>query len=286
MTVDTTGKKLEQLEKDVKLLKNEILMGIMGVHDFLSNLKFLPPHRDDGSGPDEETLMSIKGGMDTADKRAIPPALTVSKHADETETPVAPKTKPVETPAVQSKPQEVKEPAPVVSQADLRSEKPIPTADSARQLDKCEPLTVYGKEPSVNMLANLFGWISLTVSKIGVEQLPILLDVYAACGELPSRTRKIIMKLAELVVPQSREDDSPEVWSQLILQLHGILTGFYCGTTGEKDLFAHSKDSMRDEESRPVNNEKPLKLKLILPSDNGHNQELDLGEFITSINYE
>jgi len=296
MTTDRTDKKLDQLEKDVKLLKNEILISIMDVHDFLSNLKFLPPHTEGDSGSDEETMMNLRGGMDTPDKRGMSASPPPLHNHEEASTPPVPKMKPVESPVEQRRPPEVKNTAPIGQPPaapvlpEVHPEKKTPGAvdrtDDLPEYYKREPLPVSGKEPSVNMLANLIGWVSLANSKIGAEQLPILLDVYRTCGDLPSRTRKIIMKLAELVIVQPQEENSPEVWSQLILQLHGVLTGFYCGNTEEKDLFTYSTELVEKEEPKPANNDKSLKLKLILPGDNGHEKELDLGEFITSIKCE
>ena len=79
--------------------------------------------------------------------------------------------------------------------------------------------------PQVNMLGNLIRWVSVAKGKLGVEQLPTFLEVYGICGNLSLELKEVILHLADQVEQQPEEMASADVWSQLILELHGILAG-------------------------------------------------------------
>jgi hypothetical protein len=208
----------------------------------------------------------------------------------------------------------------------------------------------------VNLLANLIRWVSSAKKEIGVEQLPVFLDVYATTGTLTQETRDTILHLArvatdpvtdsaltekkgliteeiaicmeingfsghlppefkekvrrltELVLRQSVYGNTANAWSVLLLELHGILTGG--GTSlqplafiknggkentkesdaemdGDAEEEAADHEELSDEleameEETPSKYVKPARLRLVLPVNDGGEQELDLGSLFIS----
>src|ERR1035437_3228886 len=129
-----------------------------------------------------------------------------------------------------------------------------------------------GPMPSqVNLLANLIRWVASAKKEIGIEQLPVFLNVYAITGKLSPEMKDVILhlaevatdpttdgvpmdrmglireqlalfmklnalngqnpppidetivRLAELLVQQSTYANKANLWSQLLLELNGIL---------------------------------------------------------------
>jgi hypothetical protein len=126
--------------------------------------------------------------------------------------------------------------------------------------------------PPVNILANLVRWVALARKEIGIEHLPIFLEIYATGGTLTPEMKDVILHLAdvaadprldpepsakthlineqmdicmelnnfsgqmpedlkdkvrrltELILQQTAYTSKADVWSRLLLELHGVLT--------------------------------------------------------------
>ncbi len=130
--------------------------------------------------------------------------------------------------------------------------------------------------PKVNMLANLINWVAKARQEVGCEQLPALLEVYGTSGHLSPEMKDIIIHLAEIVTEHPEVASEPEIWSQSILSLHGILTGGDAPLNPVIPSWVDSSDeaeSASDEEIIEVDKNKPAKLKLVFPGGNGKSKE-------------
>ncbi len=129
--------------------------------------------------------------------------------------------------------------------------------------------------PKVNMLTNLINWVARANREIGRDQIPTFLEVYGISGHLSPELKEVILHLSEITENEPEVDSSTEIWSQSMLLLHGILTG------GDAPL--HPIIPFWNNEEKPSINEeiievdksknKPVKLKLVLPDDDGEDKE-------------
>jgi hypothetical protein len=131
--------------------------------------------------------------------------------------------------------------------------------------------------PKVNMLANLISWVAKAKKEIGYDQLATFLEVYGISGHLSSELKEVILDLAEITAEKPEVVSNPEVWSQAMLSLHGILTGGdaplhpvvpFSVETSEEELLDEDEST---EEEEPK--EQPLKLKLVFPNGDGKSKE-------------
>jgi len=136
--------------------------------------------------------------------------------------------------------------------------------------------------PRVNLLANLMHWVTKTKNTIGSEQMPTFLEVYGISGHLSPELKDVILHMVDITSGQSDNDSTAEIWSQSMLSLHGILTGGDGPLYPMKPLWNEEENENQtvvEEITEVVKEEpkdQPLKLKLVLPSDDGKNQEFFL----------
>jgi hypothetical protein len=135
--------------------------------------------------------------------------------------------------------------------------------------------------PRVNMLANLINWVSRAKREIGDELLPTFLEVYGVSGHLSLELKEVILHLAERTKEQTEPCTDAEVWSQAMLSLHGILTGGDAPLNPAIPSWKEALDEVEDTEDEVIEvdkQDKPVKLKLVLPGSNGKAREycLDL----------
>ncbi len=142
--------------------------------------------------------------------------------------------------------------------------------------------------PPVNLLSNLICWVSSIKKEIGIEQLPVLLEVYGTTGHLSPELKEVILHLADIIEPQSENADLSGIWSQSILELHGILTGGDAPLHPLKPFWNDGDDEALPGEGQPgdsgVDANKPLKLKLVIPVNSG--DDSITREFSISLNPE
>lgn len=236
--------KLREVESELKLVKNEIKQGLTGVRDFLLSLDM--PQNTDILEVQEVATMNLRGGFEIASK-SIPPVL---QEADR--------------------------------QAKIPEEPPsTPASEKPRNPAAGD---VVSREPSVNTLANLVGWVSLVKQRLGAEHLPTIVEVYGMCGNMSPKVRRIILRLAELETGPVHVEGGADVWSQLMLQLHGILTGDISSAYGpsqmdEREPSGAEEGQQVSDSTEEDSSETPLRLKLVVPDGKGRDKELNLGEF-------
>jgi hypothetical protein len=135
------------------------------------------------------------------------------------------------------------------------------------------------------------------------DQLTLCMDINSFSGQLPEEIKVKVKKLTELTIRRALNSGKADIWSQLLLELHGILTegGFSLHPLSlenrkgldqlikkTQDMEGESEnqsdleedDSEDDMEDSKDNGRKlrPARLRLVMPVDNGEDQELDLGD--------
>lgn len=137
--------------------------------------------------------------------------------------------------------------------------------------------------PQVNLLSNLIRWVSNAKKDIGSEQLPIFLEVYGISGHLAPELKETILHLAEISEPPAMDENAADVWSQLILELHGILTGGDAPLHPIKPFWGEeaAETAPVDPEAAGLAAEQPaedppFKLKLVLPGGDGKGKEYSI----------
>jgi len=323
----STEDKIAEIEGELKLLKNEIKLGVTSIHDYILDLKASPIPPGDLVDEDEFKT-NLGGGLDMGNQ-SIPPATPASNRSESgfsqeefnkktasfpgTPSPglatgAIPQSPPVRpySPASQfpvedldvgknNKPgsqafvppqEKVYSPKVRVSDASSTPNQEMTSSWSPVKNNVTASTVLQGvsldQEPRVNMLANLIGWVSTVCQKLGKEQLPIILEIYDMSGPLSPRIKKIILRLADIVNPSPGEESGTDILSQLILQLHGILMGSIPidNMTSEKieAQLEGLEKALQEDKQVSKNDSHLLKLKLVLPGDNGTSREIDLGE--------
>jgi hypothetical protein len=300
--------KLETMQEELKLLKGELKQSLSSVRDYLLNME-LPASEfstilealDGGDGqkvtmsgtlgtpveakPAEEAHQEIiepEPEMPPENDNLIdveePPAdeapeLAEDSPADEDEKPAL-----EETMLTDDKPAEESQPeVPDIPEETLEPELELPPGED-------QPIDLDGivgeanlATPKVNMLANLVPWVAKAKKEIGYDQLPAFLEVYGISGHLSSELKEVIMHMAQITDEKSEVANNPEIWSQTMLSLHGILTG---GDAPAHPLIPFMTDSDKEDtptEDEPAEEEKPkeppFKLKLVFPNGDGKSKE-------------
>jgi hypothetical protein len=302
-------KKLETMQEELKLLKGELKQSLASVRDYLLNME-LPASEfsnilealDTGEGqkvtmtgtlgtpeetkPTEDTRQEIvETEPDTisGDEKLIDveePLVDESREPDEEnfdeldEEPVL-----EETALTRDEPDE--EIQPEVPEESPKAPGPdagLPPLEEDRLLnyekisDEASLVT-----PKVNMLANLITWVAKAKKEIGYDQLPTFLEVYGISGHLSLELKEIILQLAQITAEKPEVANDPEIWSQAMLSLHGILTGGDAPLhpvlpfLTEADEETPPEEEEEPEEETPQ--ETPIKLKLVFPDGEGKSKE-------------
>jgi len=307
--------RIETLENEFKLIKGELKQTLSGVRDFLL---------DTGISESEYAtiLQSVGGGSQTLMRGEI-------SMARDTSLPEPPPPEPEKTPSAEKVVEENKssvsgpemleevtesrpskktgEPdEPFMSDSELpeetvgQNEPDMPESELLEQQQELRQSVQEARSsiPPVNLLSNLICWVSGIKKEIGIEQLPVLLEVYGISGHLSPELKEVILHLADIIEPQSENANLSGTWSQLILELHGILTGgdaplhplkpFWNDGDGEIQSSETELVEALPGEGQPgnsgINVNKPLKLKLVLPVNSG--DDSITREFSISLNPE
>ena len=131
--------------------------------------------------------------------------------------------------------------------------------------------------PRVNLLSNLIRWVANAKKEVGAEQLTTFLEVYGISGHLSPELKEVILHLVEITEPGSADASAADIWSRLILELHGILTGGDAPLHIVKPSWADDESGAETEdkpEEKP--GDKPLKLKLMLTDGGGTGREFSI----------
>ena len=250
--------KLKALEDELKLIKGEVRQTLVDVREFLRNLETPPPRREDlpeiedvdspGDDGHSPTNLSVEGNGKIPQRHMSPIKEEVSQAASGA--------------TGTSKPEPGKEP---------EGKQPEP---QERRQPEDATLEVGQPTAQVNLLANLIRWVSVARREIGHERLATFLDVYGISGHLCPEVREVILQLAEVTAEELAEGDDAHVWSRLLLELHGILSG---GGTPLRSLRTSSEAGAGNdlEDSKALTNQasdSPIKLKLVLPLEEGERE--------------
>lgn len=127
------------------------------------------------------------------------------------------------------------------------------------------------------------------------EQITLCMEINSLSGQLPDELKKSIRHLMEILIKQTVQTNKADIWSKLLLELNGILSGNtdslqYLITREsreaeqlKKELEVLEKAENSLENAQQKKTVKPAKLRLVLPGSDGSEQELDLGNlFIAS----
>jgi len=71
------------------------------------------------------------------------------------------------------------------------------------------------------------------------EQITICMEIGSATGDIPAEIRTRIRRLSELILKQNTYSNKADIWSQMMLKLHGILIN--SGSPAQPISFAKSK---------------------------------------------
>lgn len=217
-------KKVETLEGEVKLMKGELKETLANVRDFLLSLK-LPPPTVEGLDLAEVSQLGIGGGLPVPSTSSIPqPARTETVEAPRERAvsqpvePEQPSISPVaeaEAPAQFVEVEELPEP-PASELPEQQEPPPLEEEDETEQVAEQETAQVSPLSPRVNLLGNLFRWVSVATKEIGNEQLPTFLDIYSTSGNLSPELRGVILRFAGVVEEQPSDARAADIWSRLM----------------------------------------------------------------------
>lgn len=360
------------LENEFKLIKSELRQTLVSVRDFLLDLKVPPmqeeplnedqsqqsllpsmPERQEGSGNSQPEASS-----EPAIKETFPPEISPAPVFDSSDNcssePQAvlpsglPSNQLFSPPPDKEESFEFNDENTGVTAGEIPNlngeNTPLTGNEENRNFNTEETCTSVSQ---VNLLANLVRWAAVARQEIGMEQLPVFLDLYAVSGNLSAETRELILHLAqisadpgtegktidrnrllneqigifmeisgltgpvsaelkenlkrltELLIKQSFATNKSSIWSQLLLELHGILVGQgtnmrpLMGTDVKEEEWAEANSSQEVPPPEPVEaaaeetapkkkTVKPAKLRLVFPVNDGSEQELDLGNLFIS----
>ena len=323
MTTDKkveTDKVVETLEDEFKLIKGELKETLSSVRDYLLNSE-LPASeyaqimQAIGIGGGGQSLT----GKLSLDMSPTAPEPMQEEIIEETlpEAPVSQPFQPDEPSVPESEMSQEEEPAeqdepiepeselsqeekfsksgePIASESELPykeefgepGEPPVPQSELPQPQMEYRQVSeeVNQSIPRVNLLANLTHWVSNAKKEIGMEQLPVFLEVYGITGHLSPELKDVILHMADITLEQLTEASASEIWSKLMLELHGILTGGDAPRYPVRPFWnGNEEEEEEEEEIQPVEAEleveedkpkdKPLKLKLVLSKGDDEEKE-------------
>jgi hypothetical protein len=102
--------------------------------------------------------------------------------------------------------------------------------------------------------------------KLFGDQLASILEICQASGQLSPEMKQAILRLADLADMREKSSKT-EIWSRLILELHGIIDG-------NERLFVNKKQQLKEEnkKSESKSSARQVKLKLVLPTGDGEKE--------------
>ena len=58
------------------------------------------------------------------------------------------------------------------------------------------------------------------------EELTICMEINGLSGQLPEDLKRKVQRLTQIILEQSLNTGKSDIWSQMLLELHGVLSGF------------------------------------------------------------
>ena len=286
-TSKDTSKRLDTLTDEFKLIKGELQQTLSGIHDYLMNR--------DMAAPEYNTLMAALeatgGGGGGTQKVELKGDLSLPSQPDPIPEPPHDEAKGTERGDAKVADEKEAAAAAVVEEMEEENEEPgeeyaKPRAEHAKSATDMK-ITV----PPVNLLASLIRWVSIAKKELGIQQLCAFLEIYGISGNLSPEVKDIILHLAEISGEQTDDVRASDVWSRLMLELHGILVGgeaplyplgsFLKNGDGKQARNSEEETNAKDKEkTKGEGNGKdkvqPMKLKLMVLSEDGVHKHLSI----------
>jgi hypothetical protein len=239
--------------------------------DDLLDLEDNPDEEEEQTNP-EDSLTSEDDGLSPSDNVSSPED-ELSAPEDNIDAPEDTSYVPEETFEDKEDEPESFEPDSLEPEMSSDDEQPMQEEQPMLQDKTTEDMTL--SVPKVNMLANLINWVARANKEIGRDQIPTFLEVYGISGHLSPELKDVIIHLSEITEEDTEASSSTEIWSQSMLLLHGILTGGDAPLHPAIPSWNNEEKAIDEEEIIEVDKskEKPFKLKLILPNEDGEEKE-------------
>jgi len=292
-------KRVEELEKEIKLLKNEVKQTLISIREFLMGIKLPLPAEEVAQEEKQSAYEELSPPIEDND---IPKPKPPEEHLPSPEKPNTDDFAPpeqteippigtenledeasLETPPDVVPPSDAVPPLEDMPLQDDSLSSPETSELEEQQADLEQPEEEKMKQegemgqpvPQVNLLANLIRWVSAAKKEIGSEQLSAFLEVYSVTGCLSAESKEVIQFVASIVAQQTADSDAVDIWQRLTLELHGILSGG--GQPLRLPELSNNDETVDEEQDNTngdgANKDKLVKLKLVLPGDNGEEKE-------------
>ncbi len=306
------NQRVEVLEREFKLIKGELKGTLTSVRDYLMSFKMPPPGNSkllSAIDADDTQTVVISGAMSHSSDVSYTESPKVTKDAGTGHSAAQPgklsegvvrqAAEPGANPSRGESPpsmggyqpsvEEVEPAEPPVNYSGgeagpgrIKGEAPGRVDDMDVLEERLRQETTQST-PRVNLLSNIIRWVAYAKREIGEEQLASFLEVYGISGHLSPELQEVILHLIEITEPNSGETSSAEIWSRLILELHGILTGGDAPAYALRPFWnSGTPEPLPDEvevaEAVPKESteEIPLKLKLVFTSTDGSEKEFSV----------
>lgn len=202
-------KKVQQLEDEVKLLKNEVHQTLLDIKDSLASGAYQQPSSSSPAPAEPPTTPR--------------PKFEVSAQEEEP------------APRVERQEQE-REEGPEMSQAEVRTEEKMDYVPSfvEHRVPREGPgpgrrkADGDGDSRRIDLatLATLGNWADRSARRIGRERVEAILDVYQVTGYLPQNLKEVLLRLLALDnAPVNEEEISLRDCITVLLELNGIVIG-------------------------------------------------------------
>jgi len=310
--------RVESLEKEFKLIKGELKETLASVRDYLTSFKLPSPGDSrllEALNADDKQNIVMSGGLDYSSNVSLTETPGVVRKSAGRSAPAGGPSSDKATPGEKTTPgggggSPVKADGAPAGQItltdaeiaeiqkgyggdiDMEAVAEAPGREPERDYEREryeEHLRAEAAEstPKVNMLANLIRWIAHAKKEIGQEPMAAFLEVYGISGHLSAELKDIILQLAGIAQPGTAGADSADIWSRLMLELHGILTGgdaplhtIRPGWGGAAEEEAAEEEAAGEEDVEAAAEDagavKPLKLKLVLDNGDGAAREFSI----------
>jgi hypothetical protein len=232
-------KKLRTIEDELALLKGDLKETLSSVRDYLLNV--------DPVGGDNTPLPPENKNKEKAEIQK-----PVDNSSDTNEESQALDDGDMETDVEPEMEEFFESEEPLIASIDLPYES---QPDEYSGHDKAPSQSV----PSVSFLANLINWVSVARREIGDEQLPAFLEVYGISGYLSQEMKNIILHLSKITSEKPGEKTTAETWSNSILSLHSILTGYETSLSPGIPRWDGDEEVPEALEDKPARSKKPVR---------------------------
>jgi hypothetical protein len=108
------------------------------------------------------------------------------------------------------------------------------------------------------------------------EQISRFLDVYGVNGQMPPEFKSSILHLVDAMAQRPPETNPADVWSRLILELHGILAADGVSFDSLKPFWTAQANDEEKVQAEEEEEEQPIKLRFAVPLRGGEEREFSI----------